>query len=499
MRAQRLRRPLGALPLLRRLEAALARLAVRRGQAAGDHLRDAVAAHAHAVQAVGGVHRPALVGHDDELGSVAVAAQQLQEAVDVGVVERGLDLVEDVERARAREEDGEQECQRDQRLLAARHEGEPLGRLACRRHLDLYARIARGGRCLLLFRRFGRLAAGRPGLFGGRPVLHLAAEHGPRAVGLHEPQATATPRKQMRHDVLEVPRGRLERLVEGLPDTAIRLADQAAELRHRRLEVRALGLEVLDVRDRLLVLLRRERVHRTELLAPARDPLDAALELGSALVVEALVEGPDRGVGGIEPELAGDRAALALRLGGRVARLLRADLGRGHGLRGLAEAGLDLGLVARAGPQLGGRRLAALFVCGELALRGLAALGYSLERGAHGPGAPFGGPRKLRLRRGPPPQRLDPARTVRPSASGLLRELALGAQLGDYLRPPDGVGAVAGAPGAALDHPLGPALGLGGLVALTARRAKGALRAVAAIDRGHTLGPSRGRRLAGAR
>ncbi len=49
----------------------------------------------------------------------AAAPDEFQEAVDVAIVERGLDLVEDVERARPGEEDGKQECQRDERLLAA--------------------------------------------------------------------------------------------------------------------------------------------------------------------------------------------------------------------------------------------------------------------------------------------------------------------------------------------------------------------------------------------
>src|SRR5258705_56934 len=76
-------------------------------KAAGDDLGDAVAAHADSVEDVGGVHRPFLVGDDDELGAIGEAPDQLQEAVDVGVVEGRLDLVEDVEGAGAGEEDGE--------------------------------------------------------------------------------------------------------------------------------------------------------------------------------------------------------------------------------------------------------------------------------------------------------------------------------------------------------------------------------------------------------
>src|SRR5437660_1018215 len=48
-------------------------------EAAGDYLRDAVLAHADAVENVGRLHRAALVGDDDELGPIAIAADQRQE------------------------------------------------------------------------------------------------------------------------------------------------------------------------------------------------------------------------------------------------------------------------------------------------------------------------------------------------------------------------------------------------------------------------------------
>src|SRR3954453_19304230 len=70
-------------------------------------------------------------------GAVGEAPDQLQEAVDVGVVEGGLDLVEDVEGTGAGEEDGEDEGQRHQRLLAAGEQRERAGRLAGRGYLDL--------------------------------------------------------------------------------------------------------------------------------------------------------------------------------------------------------------------------------------------------------------------------------------------------------------------------------------------------------------------------
>ena len=91
-----------------------ASLSLSPGQPAGDDPGDAVVGHRHPVEDVGGVHRPFLMGDDHELGTVGEAADQLQEAIDVGVIEGGLDLVEDVERAGPGEEDGEDEGQGDE-------------------------------------------------------------------------------------------------------------------------------------------------------------------------------------------------------------------------------------------------------------------------------------------------------------------------------------------------------------------------------------------------
>src|SRR5947209_7736137 len=76
---------------------------------------------------------------DDELGPVGVAAQQLDEAADVRVVERRLDLVQEIERARPREEEREQERDCAEGLLAARQQREPLHLLADRAEMDLDA------------------------------------------------------------------------------------------------------------------------------------------------------------------------------------------------------------------------------------------------------------------------------------------------------------------------------------------------------------------------
>ena len=79
-----------------------------------DDLRNAVAAHGHAIKKIGGFHRALLMRDHDELGPVGVAAQQFDEAADVGFVQRGLDLVKQVERAGVGQEEGKEEADRSQ-------------------------------------------------------------------------------------------------------------------------------------------------------------------------------------------------------------------------------------------------------------------------------------------------------------------------------------------------------------------------------------------------
>ena len=127
------------------------------------------------------------MGDDDELGLARVRAQQLEEPVDVEVVERRLDLVEDVERARTGEEHREQERERGHRLLATGQQRQPLHLLPGRGDLDLDAEQ------ILLFLLLLDLAP----LLGLLAVLRLllvlrrrrtAAEHACRAVALgHQP------------------------------------------------------------------------------------------------------------------------------------------------------------------------------------------------------------------------------------------------------------------------------------------------------------------------
>ena len=293
---------------------------------------------------VGGLHRALLVGDDDELRAVGEPAQDLQEAVDVEVVERGLDLVEDVERARPGEEDGEQERERGHRLLAAGEQRQALGRLARGRDLDLDAELVL--RRLLVFVLFGL------GRFG---LGVAAAEHRARAgVLADEPQRAAAAREEVADDLLEVLGGGLERLLEGLLDAAVGVPDQAGQLAQRGLQVLALALELLDVLQRLLVLLLRERVDRAELLAAALQALDAACAGARARRRASACLGRL----GRQAELRREPGELRLGVLRVVARLLRPDLAARDLLAALLAARVDARLLGGALAQLGGELLA---------------------------------------------------------------------------------------------------------------------------------------------
>ena len=154
-----------------------------------------------------------------------VAAHQLEEAVDVDVVERRLDLVEDVERARPREEDREHEGQRDQRLLAARQQRQALRGLARRGDLDLHAAISGCSSSSGSSSGCARLVASGA----------LAADHRARRLLGAAPAAAAPrpPGNRCCDHLLEVPRGGLEGLLEALADAPVGLLDQALELGQR--------------------------------------------------------------------------------------------------------------------------------------------------------------------------------------------------------------------------------------------------------------------------
>ena len=142
---------------------------------------------------------------DDELRAIGVPAQELDEARDVRVVERGLDLVQEVEGTRPREEEREEERDRTERLLASGEQREPRDPLARRTELDLDAGLA----ALVL--------------------------------GLDEPEPTLAAREERRRDLLEVLGDRSERLGEAP-------LDRRGELRAQRVELLEAPLEVLTLR-----------------------------------------------------------------------------------------------------------------------------------------------------------------------------------------------------------------------------------------------------------
>ncbi len=225
-------------------------------QAAREHLGDAVAAHRDAVEPVGGLHRALLVGDHDELRAIGVAAQQRQEAIEVEVVERRLDLVEDVEGAGPRKEDREQEGERRHRLLTAGQQRQALGRLAGRRDLDLdaqaaprsLARSASASASAVAPRRRRssprRARRPRPAGSGWPPSTARGVCSSLTSRSRPEPPGNTSPTSSSK-----LRAAACECLLEGLLDLAVGVADQGAQLAQRRLEVRALALDLLDVRD----------------------------------------------------------------------------------------------------------------------------------------------------------------------------------------------------------------------------------------------------------
>src|SRR5829696_5132252 len=447
----------------------------RRRQAARDHLGDAVAGHRDAVEAVGGLHRALLVRDDDELRAVGEAAQQRQEAVDVEVVERRLDLVENVERARPGEEDREQEGERGHRLLAARQQRQPLRRLARGRDLDLDAHAVLGRGFLGLGRLLDPLVVGGSALVGAG-----AAQHGAWAgVLAYQPQPPPAPREQLADDLLEVLRGRRERLLERVADPLVGVANQALELAQSGLEVLALALELLDMLDRFRVLLLRERVDGPELLAPAPEPLDATLEVRALGVGQRLVGGLR-----LEAELRRQLLELAARVLVAVARLLRPDFAAGDVLAARLQARLDLDLLLRARAQLGGEALAGVAVGDQLRVENLHARAERfLGRLEHG-GEPPGGRAQALVVAEPVALVRDPPLALRSLSLGALGQPPLGGERRADLRAARRDGALVRCPATLLDDVAGVPLGLVRVVARAGGRSGGTVGVVARGVRG---------------
>ena len=100
---------------------------------------DAVLLHGDTIQHVGGLHGAPAVSDDDELRLIAHPAQVLGKPAHVGVIQRGLDLVQNAERSRVDGQNRKVAADGHQRLLAARESFQVLDDLARRCHPDANA------------------------------------------------------------------------------------------------------------------------------------------------------------------------------------------------------------------------------------------------------------------------------------------------------------------------------------------------------------------------
>ena len=192
----------------------------------------------------------------------------------------------------------------------------------------------------------------------------LAAQHAGRTRALgDQAQPSAAAGEQLRGQLLEAARRGGEGLLEGLPDLPVGVGDQLLELAQRGLEVGPLALELLDVGQRLGVLLLGQRVDRPELLAAAGEPLQARPRAPRAPQRQRLGGRLRR-----ELEPGGELAQLGLGLGGLVAGALQRRPRPRSGPRSRAAAGRELRLLLGAGAQLGGHVLARLAVGGQRGL-----------------------------------------------------------------------------------------------------------------------------------
>src|SRR6266511_2297898 len=202
----------------------------RRGlvaQPLADHLADSFGLHADAVEGVGRLHGAPLVGDDQELGVLAGVVQQVEEALQVDVVERRLDLVEHVEGARPGAEDGEAEGQGGKAALAAGQQRQAAHALAGWPRLDLDA--------------------------GGEQV-----------VGLGQDQAAVAAGEQQGEGALELRGDVAEGLAEDLADALVDGADHLEEVPAALLEVLQLAGEEGVALLEGIELLQGERVDAAE-------------------------------------------------------------------------------------------------------------------------------------------------------------------------------------------------------------------------------------------
>src|SRR5437868_14049112 len=171
---------------------------VSAGEIDGDELRDAALGHRHAVQPLHARHRDAMMRDEQKAraGRIGGLGDDAAEAVDIGIVERRIDLVEDADRRRVGQEHGEDQCDRGQCLLAPRQQREVLQTLPGRARQDVEAAVER----------VAIADPGKLGLAAAEQALEQLAEMAVELIECRE-QPT-TPFLVQRADALPQPRNR---------------------------------------------------------------------------------------------------------------------------------------------------------------------------------------------------------------------------------------------------------------------------------------------------
>ena len=286
------------------------------------------------------------MGHDQELRLVTELIDEAEEALQVDVVERGLDLVHHVERRRARAKDGEEKGQCRHRSFPAGQQREASDVAAQRSHFDLH------------------------------PGVEWIVGHGQDETALSAGKEHGDERREVLVDVSHRARERLhDLLVEG--------ADHFLDLATRVAHVAHLGVEVLVALLERRQFIQGQRIDGTE-RGDARFQFRDAYFEGHAFGqyrVRHLAE-----VGRLDPEVVSDEF---IEVGDLHHQLGLFDLAATHGLAQLGEFRFSLFALAsdRFEPFGPGARGLQLFAVGRIhrLLRRTNLFGAAFDE----PGEPF--------------------------------------------------------------------------------------------------------------